>query len=98
VAVASVLAGIIFLSSGGFSLFIGRLGVWGLYVVASMTAARGMISILVLLGLGVVPLLGMLTAGDRGLWVVPAVVTVLMFALVVFVGIFGAVDAFHRAA
>ena len=93
VALPTVLAAIIFLSSGGFSLFIGALGVWGLYEVASMTATRGMISILVLLGLGVVPLLGVLTAGDRGLWVLPAVVIALMFALVVLVGISGAENA-----
>ena len=90
VALPVVLAAIICLSSAGFSVFIALLGGWGLYEIASMTATRGMISILVLLGLGVVPLLAMLAAGDGGLWVLPAVVTALMCALVVRVGVSGA--------
>jgi phosphatidate cytidylyltransferase len=85
-----VLAAIIYLSSAGFSVFIALLGGWGLYEVAAMTATSGLISILVLPGLGVVPLLAMLSAGDGGLWVLPALVTALMFALVVLVGISGA--------
>ena len=84
-----VLAAIIFLSSGGFAVFIGALGVWGLCEVTSMTATRGMGSMLVLLGLGVVPLLAMLATGYGGFWILPAVVTALMFALVVVVGISG---------
>ena len=85
-----VLAAIIFLSSAGFSLFIALLGGWGLYEVASMTATRGTISILVLLLFGAVPLLAMLAAGDGGLWVLPAVVSALMLALLLLVGISGA--------
>ena len=90
VALPVVVAAIIFLSSAGFSVFIALLGGWGLYEVASMTATSGLISILVLPGLGVVPLLAMLTAGDGGLWVLPAVVTGLMAGLVVVVGLSGA--------
>jgi phosphatidate cytidylyltransferase len=93
VALPVVLAAIIFLSSAGFSVFIALLGGWGLYEVASMSATRGMISILVLLGLGVVPLLAMLATADGGWWVLPAVVTALMFALVVLVGISGPENA-----
>jgi phosphatidate cytidylyltransferase len=93
VALPVVLAAIIFLSRVGFSVFIALLGGWGLYEVASMTATRGMISILLLLGLGAVPLLAMLAAGDGGWWVLPAVVTALMFALVVVVGGGGAGNA-----
>jgi phosphatidate cytidylyltransferase len=93
VALPVVLAAIIFLSRAGFSVFIALLGGWGLYEVASMTATRGMISILLLLGLGAVPLLAMLAAGDGGWWVLPAVVTALMFALVVVVGGGGAGNA-----
>ncbi|MBV8136422.1 MAG: phosphatidate cytidylyltransferase [Deltaproteobacteria bacterium] len=90
VALPVVLAAIIFLSRAGFSVFIALLGGWGLYEVASMTATSGLISIVVVPGLGVVPLLAMLTAGDGGLWVLPALVTAAMFALVVVVGISGA--------
>lgn len=90
VALPVVLAAIVYLSSGGFSVFIALLGGWGLYEVAAMTATSGLISILVLPGLGLVPLLAMLSAGDGGWWVLPALVTALMFALVVLVGISGA--------
>jgi phosphatidate cytidylyltransferase len=90
VALPVVLAAILFLSSAGFSVFIAMLGGWGLYEVASMTGTRGIISILVLVGLGVAPLLAMLAAGDGGFWVLPAAVTVMMFALVALVGISGA--------
>src|SRR5262245_57288959 len=90
VALPVVLAAILFLPSAGFSVFIAMLGGWGLYEVASMTATRRMISIPVLLVLGVVPLLVMLAAGDGGWWVLPAVVTALMLALVLLVGISGA--------
>jgi phosphatidate cytidylyltransferase len=93
VALPVVLAAIIFLSCAGFSVFIGLLGGWGLYEVASMTATRGMASILGLLVLGALPLLAMLAAGDGGWWVLPAVVTALMFALVVLVGVGGAENA-----
>lgn len=90
VALPVVLAAIIFLSSAGFSVFIALLGGWGLYEVVLMTATSGLISIVVLPGLGVVPLLAMLAAGDGGLWLLPAVVTASMCALVVQVGTFGA--------
>jgi phosphatidate cytidylyltransferase len=90
VALPVVLAAIIFLSSAGFSVFIAMLGGWGLYEVASMTGTRGIISILVLAALGVAPLLAMLAAGDGGFWVLPAVVAVMMFALVALVAISGA--------
>jgi phosphatidate cytidylyltransferase len=85
-----VLAAIVFLPPAGFSVFIALVGGWGLYEIASMTAARGVISLLMLLGLGVAPLLAMLAAGDGGLWVLPVVVSALMFGLVVLVGIYGA--------
>lgn len=90
VALPVVLAAITFLPSAGFSVFIALLGGWSLYEVVSMTATSGLISLLVLPGLGVVPLLAMLAAGDGGLWVLPAVVTAMMSALVVLVGISGA--------
>jgi len=86
VALPVVLAAIIFLSSAGFSVFIAVVGGWALYEVASMTATGGMISVLVLAGLGIAPLFALLAAGDGGLWVLPAVVGALMFALVVLVG------------
>jgi len=85
-----VLAAIILLSSAGFSVFIALLGGWGLYEVVSMTATSGLISLLVLPGLGVVPLVAILAAGDGGLWMLPVAVTALMFALVVRVAMSGA--------
>ena len=90
VALPVVLAAIILLSSAGFSVFIALLGGWGLYEVVSMTATSGLISLLVLPGLGVVPLVAILAAGDGGLWMLPVAVTALMFALVVRVAMSGA--------
>ncbi len=83
VALPTVLAVIIFPPDWCFSIFIGVLGAWGLYEVAAMTAARGVLAVLVIVVAGALPLGGMLAMGDRAGWIAPAAVFALMMLAVV---------------
>src|SRR5579885_2433694 len=69
----------------GFSWFIAIVGGWGLYEIATSTAIRGIVSLLVIFVAGAVPLLAILVAGDGGFWVAPAAVFLIMLALIAIV-------------
>ncbi len=90
IALPAVLAAIIFLPDHAFSVFIAIVGGWGLYEVATITAIRGPLSVLILILAGAVPLITLLIAGDLGIWLLPSVVFVLMLTLVAIVATRGA--------
>src|SRR5579885_3463291 len=73
------------LPNAGFSWFIAIVGGWGLYEIATITAIRGIVSLLVIFVAGAVPLLAILVAGDGGFWVAPAAVFLIMLALIAIV-------------
>jgi phosphatidate cytidylyltransferase len=89
VALPAVLAVVIFSPDWFFSLFIGVLGAWGLYEVAEMTAARGIVAAMGLAIVGGFPLLSMLAMGDRGGWPAAAVVFIAMMLTVGLVAVRG---------
>jgi phosphatidate cytidylyltransferase len=94
IALPVVLGAIIFLPNFGFSVFIAIVGAWGLYEVASITAAaRGYLAILLIAVVGGGPLLAMLIGGDRGEWFFPLAVILVMLGLVARVGTAGAENA-----
>jgi phosphatidate cytidylyltransferase len=90
VALPTVLAVIIFPPDWCFSIFIGVLGAWGLYEVAAMTAARGVLALLIIAVAGALPLGGMLAMGDSAGWIAPAAVFALMMLVVLAVAARGA--------
>jgi phosphatidate cytidylyltransferase len=82
VALPAVLAVIVFAPAAVFSAFIGVLGAWGLYEVATMTLARGAAALAILGLAGAAPLAILLAAGSRVGWYLPAAVFVLLMLLV----------------
>jgi phosphatidate cytidylyltransferase len=82
IALPTVLAVIVLTPDWFFSVFIGALGLVGLYEVGAMTHATSFRGLSILLFLGLVPMVAFLVGGDPGMWV-PAAVSVLMLILIV---------------
>ncbi len=88
-ALPAVVAVVIFVPTWIFSAFIGTLGLWALYEVATMTHSHDSLSLLILAALGAAPMVALIAVGDSGLWAVPAAVIIAMLALVVSVAMRG---------
>ena len=93
IALPVVLGAILFLPDLGFTAFIAIVGAWGLYEIASITAAAGPLEIILIVVAGGGPLLAMLAGGDRGEWFFPLAVILVMLGLVARVGTTGAQSA-----
>ncbi|HXW84289.1 MAG TPA: phosphatidate cytidylyltransferase [Candidatus Binataceae bacterium] len=89
VALPAVLLILVLAPGWFFSIFIGVLGIWGLYEIAGMTGLATPAALLILAGAGAVPLLAILARGDPG-WMMPGAIFAVMLALVAAVARFGA--------
>jgi phosphatidate cytidylyltransferase len=81
IALPILLAAIFFAPAWFFTVFIGTLGIIGLYEVGAMTHARSFRGISILIFLGVIPMFAFLVGGDPGMWV-PIIVALLMLILI----------------
>ena len=84
----AVLAAVVFAPNWFFTLFIGVLGVFGLYEIAAMTGTLKLVALPLYAVVGGVPLFGLLYGGDAG-WVVPTIVILVMLVLVARIAIAG---------
>jgi phosphatidate cytidylyltransferase len=84
----AVLAAVLFAPNWFFTLFIGVLGVFGLYEIAAMTGTLKLVALPLYAVVGGVPLFGLLYGGDAG-WVVPTIVILVMLVLVARIAIAG---------
>jgi phosphatidate cytidylyltransferase len=97
VALPAVLAAIFFLPGWAFTLFIVVLGLWGLYEVAGMSGRGSRPRLLECLVVGIAfGLYPFLADAAKFSWVMPTAAALLMLALVVEVGRYGAKDALAR--
>ncbi len=85
---------IVFAPDWLFTIFIATAASWGLYEVAAMTGALHMVAIPLFAVVGGVPLFGLLYGGEVG-WLVPALVILMMLALVARVAAAGAPETFR---
>jgi phosphatidate cytidylyltransferase len=85
---------IVFAPDWLFTIFIATAASWGLYEVAAMTGALHMVAIPLFAVVGGVPLFGLLYGGEVG-WLVPALVILMMLALVARVAVAGAPGTFR---
>jgi phosphatidate cytidylyltransferase len=85
---------IVFAPDWLFTIFIATAASWGLYEVAAMTGALHLVAIPLFAVVGGVPLFGLLYGGDVG-WLVPALVILMMLALVARVAAAGAPGTFR---
>jgi phosphatidate cytidylyltransferase len=76
----AVLAAVVFSPNWFFTLFIGLLGVFGLYEIASITGTLKLVALPLYAVVGGVPLFGQLYGGDA-VWVLPAIIIVVMLSL-----------------
>jgi len=84
----AVLAAVVFAPNWFFTLFIGVLGVFGLYEIAAMTGTLKLVALPLYAVVGGVPLFGLLYGGDAG-WVVPTIVILVMLVLIARIAIAG---------
>jgi phosphatidate cytidylyltransferase len=84
----AVLAAVLFAPNWFFTLFIGVLGVFGLYEIAAMTGTLKLVALPLYAVVGGVPLFGLLYGGDAG-WVVPTIVILVMLVLIARIAIAG---------
>jgi phosphatidate cytidylyltransferase len=84
----AVLAAVVFAPNWFFTLFIGVVGVFGLYEIAAMTGTLKLVAFPLYALVGGVPLFGLLYGGDAG-WAVPMIVIVVMLVLIVRIAIAG---------
>ncbi len=84
----AVLAAVVLAPNWFFTLFIGVVGVFGLYEIAAMTGTLKLVAFPLYALVGGVPLFGLLYGGDVG-WVVPTIVIVVMLVLIVRIAIAG---------
>jgi phosphatidate cytidylyltransferase len=84
----AVLAAVLFAPNWFFTLFIGVLGVFGLYEIAAMTGTLKLVALPFYAVVGGVPLFGLLYGGDAG-WVVPTIVILVMLVLIARIAIAG---------
>jgi len=92
VALPTVLAVVIFAPNRFFTLFVAALGGWELYEVATFTSARSAASIAAVVLAGGGSMLALIAGGGAS-WTVPAMMTLVMLALVAMVAVAGGAAA-----